>query len=200
MTIAGSDGVAACSDDATCTLAELQFAVNEGPSYVAFKTRRPVLVPALEGSLDRWPGYSSLAVDHGVRAMFAFPMQEGAVSFGVLELYADRTGPLDADSMAMAAAFAQAATELLLDDGVITAGGEFHDGLTASSATRALIHQAQGMVMVDLGVTLAEALTRMRARAFAHDISLLELADDVISGKVAAGWWIDGHADGVPER
>ena len=200
MTMAGSAGVAAFSDDTTGTLAELQFAVNEGPSYVAFRTRRPVLVPALEESLDRWPGYSTMAMDHGVRAVFAFPMQEGAVSFGVLELYADRAGPLDAEGMAMAAAFAQAATELLLDDGVITAGGEFHDGLTASSAMRARIHQAQGMVMVDLGVTLAEALTRMRARAFAHDLSLLELADGVISGTLAAAWWMDGNADGVPEQ
>jgi len=200
MTTAGSDGVAAFSDDATGTLAELQFAVNEGPSYLAFRTRRPVLVPALEGSVDRWPGYSTLAMDHGVRAVFSFPMQEGAVSFGVLELYADRTGPLDADGMAMAAAFAQAATELLLDDGVITTGGEFHDGLTASSETRARIHQAQGMVMVDLGVTLAEALTRMRARAFAHDISLIELADHVISGRLLAAWWADGNADVVPEQ
>ena len=199
MISAGSDGVAAFSDDATSALAELQFAANEGPSYVAFRTRRPVLVPALDRGLGQWPGYSTLAMEHGVRAVFAFPMQEGAVSFGVLELYADRTGPLDADGMAMAAAFAQAATELLLDDGVITTGGEFHDGLTASSATRARIHQAQGMVMVELKVTLADALTRMRARAFAQDISLLMLADAVIAGTLTADWWAHGNADGVPE-
>jgi hypothetical protein len=199
MTSAGSDGVAAFSDLETGALAELQFATNEGPSYVAFRTRRPVLVPALDRVLDRWPGFSTLAMEHGVRAMFALPMQEGAVSFGVLELYADRAGPLDADALAMAAAFARAATELLLGSGLVTAGGELHHGLAPSVAGRARIYQAQGMVMVDLRVTLLEALARMRARAFALDISLLDVADDVIAGRLTADSWTDGDADGVPE-
>ena len=52
--------------------------------------------------------------------------------------------------------------------------GELDAGLSASLVDRARIHQAQGMVMVDLRVTLAEALSRMRARAFASDTTLLE--------------------------
>ena len=169
----GADGVAASSDAKTEAVAELQFAANEGPGHVAFQTHRPVLVPDLADAVARWPGFASLAVARGVQSVFSFPMQEGAASFGVLEAYADRTGPLDADALAMAVAFCRAATEVVLDGGTITAEGELDPGLKASLRDRDRIHQAQGMVMVDLGSpaprgTDADAGPRIRAQPH-HD-------------------------------
>ena len=53
------------------------------------------------------------------------------------------------------------------------------------------------MVMVDLRVTLAEALSRMRARAFASDATLLDVADQVIAGILTAeAWSLGRHPDG----
>ena len=49
------------------------------------------------------------------------------------------------------------------------------------------------MVMVDLRVTLAEALSRMRARAFASDTTLLDVADQVIAGILTAESWSLGR-------
>ena len=96
---------------------------RRGAEVVAFRTHRPVLVPALDVALDRWPGFSSLALERGVRAVFSFPLQEGAVSLGALELYADRRGPLDPGGLAMAVGFARAATDLILaGEALATAG------------------------------------------------------------------------------
>ena len=175
-------GVAACSDAEARSVAELQFTANEGPAWVAFRTRRPVLVPLLDAAHDRWPGFSSLAMVHGVRAVFSFPLQQGAVSFGVLDLYADRAEPLDADGLVYGAGFARAATDLLLDGDTVDREGELDAGLSASLADRAKIHQAQGMVMVDLEVDLAGALSLMRAHAFSRDVSLLEVAREILAG------------------
>jgi hypothetical protein len=182
-------GVAACSDAEARAVAELQFTANEGPALVAFRSRRPVLVPLLDEALDRWPGFASLASACGVRAVFSFPLQQGAVSFGVLDLYADRAGPLDVEGLAMGASFAEVATDLLLDGGTVTRSGELDAGLSTSLGDRARIHQAQGMVMVDLRVSLAEALSRMRARAFATESTLLSVADQVIAGLLTAESW-----------
>ena len=98
----GRTGVAACSDAEARAVAELQFTDQRGP--------RPGGVPhpapragarLLDAALDRWPGFASLAmVARRPCACSRFPLQEGAVSFGVLELYADRAGPLDADGLA----------------------------------------------------------------------------------------------------
>jgi hypothetical protein len=52
------------------------------------------------------------------------------------------------------------------------------------------------MVMVDLRVTLAEALSRMRARAFASDTTLLDVADQVIAGILTADAWTSGDPPG----
>jgi hypothetical protein len=194
MTTAGSTGVAACSDAGARAVAELQFATNEGPALVAFRTQRPTLVPELGRVLNRWPGFSSSALAHGVCAVFAFPLQEGAVSFGVLELYADRVGPLAPDALALGAGFARAATELLLDGGTVTSVGQLDAGLRLSLIDRARIHQAQGMLMVELRVPLTEALTRMRARAFSSGSSLLQVADQVLGGTLTADTWADGYA------
>ena len=44
--------------------------------------------------------------------------------------------------------------------------------------------QAQGMAMVQLGVSLGDALARMRAYAFAQDLSLSRVARDVVTRRL----------------
>ena len=44
------------------------------------------------------------------------------------------------------------------------------------------VYQAQGMVMVDLGVSLAEALVRLRAYAFVQGRPVAEVARDAVAG------------------
>jgi AmiR/NasT family two-component response regulator len=46
---------------------------------------------------------------------------------------------------------------------------------------RAEVYQAQGMVAVQLGVPLADALSRLRARAYAENRPLGDVARDVVA-------------------
>jgi hypothetical protein len=52
---------------------------------------------------------------------------------------------------------------------------------------RAQVHQAAGMISVQLGVSLAEALVRLRARAFAEDRLIAEVAADVVARRLRFG-------------
>ena len=184
MSEAGSQGVAAASDDDIKQIDELQFTTGVGPSHDAFLARRPVLTPNLgSGSGDRWPGYTSAAIAAGVGAVFAFPLHVGAVAFGVLDLYAARPGTLCDRQLAMALTFAQIATETLLDRDLAASGGHLEPSLELALDSRAEIHQAQGMLMVTLRVGPTEALARMRAHAFAHDQPLIGLAREIIAGR-----------------
>jgi hypothetical protein len=148
-----------------------------------------VLVPDIETATARWPGFVSLAIQRGARGVFSFPLQEGAVSLGVLELYADHSAGLDLQDLALAGAFAKVATEIILDGGAVS--GELDPGLAVSLGERSRVHQAQGMVMVDLGVSLADALARMRAHAFSRNLTLVEIAHQVITGTLAGTSWDD---------
>src|SRR5690242_18990636 len=95
---AGARGIYAASDPMTEHIEELQFVLGEGPCWDAFATRRPVLVPQLDGgSAARWPMYAPAAHDSGIRAVFSFPLQLGAVRLGVLDVLRKRAGLLGDD-------------------------------------------------------------------------------------------------------
>jgi hypothetical protein len=142
-----------------------------------------VLVPDLAGPVgNSWPGFRQVAVERGVAAVFAFPLQVGPVSLGTLELFSAQPGPLPPDQAGLARAFAEIGVGVLLDGHLINADGGLSHGLERSFEHRADIAQAQGMVTVDLGVSLTEAMARLRAHSFAIGISLSELAGKVISG------------------
>lgn len=51
----------------------------------------------------------------------------------------------------------------------------------------AQLYQAQGMVQVQLGVSLADAMVRLRARAFAQDRPLHEVAADIVDRRLVFG-------------
>jgi hypothetical protein len=183
MSTAGSDGVLAASDDRSRDVDELQFATGEGPCHDAYASRRPVLTPDLRSvAHGRWPAYTSAASEAGLAAVFAFPLHIGAVVLGVLDVYADLPGSLSDEQVATALTSAQTATEIILDGHLVSSDGRLDRDLSTALDHRAEIYQAQGMVMVDLGVDPAEALARMRAHAFGNAISLLVLAGDIISG------------------
>jgi hypothetical protein len=180
----GSDPMTvAASSQASALVEELQFILGEGPCIDAYASRSPVLVPDLSATaVTTWPGYAPAAQDHGVRAVFAFPLQVGAARLGALDVYRDQTGSLSAETLTRALSFAEVAMHGLLDAG---AGAEdAADLMDDSAGNRLEVYQAQGMVMVQLGVSAEEALARLRAYAYVHERGLNDVASDVIARKL----------------
>jgi len=193
MTESGSSGIGASSGPRATSLAELVVSVGEGPTVDAFSTRRPVLVPDLVANAARWPGYVEEGSRAGLGAVWSFPLHLGAVVVGVLDLYDGRARSLSEQDLSLAVHLSRLSLDRLLDR-----HGELGDGPDGGLAVglaavdhHAEVHQAQGMVMVDLGVDLAEALVLMRAHAFAQELSLLQLARAIISGLAIPASWGD---------
>lgn len=177
-----SHTVAAASSAAARHDEELQFDAGEGPTRDAYRDCQPVLVTNLEKAAGRWPGFTAAALEAGLSATFSLPLQVGAARVGALSLYWHRPlQPVDTD-LRTALVFADLATELLLDDCVDDASTGLGPALDLGLDMQAHVYQAQGMVMVDLGVRLPEALARMRAEAFATDQTLASLASRIIDG------------------
>lgn len=185
MSDSASVGVVASADQRSADLDELQYTVGEGPSRDAFRMRRPVLVADLESSEGQaWPIYSGSALEAGVVGVFAFPLHVGAATLGTLTIYADAAGGLGHQQLRMALAFAELATEILLDGDPTPGDGSLHPGVERVLSYRAEVYQAQGVVTVQLGISLAEALVRIRAHAFLHGQTLSEVAALIMSGEV----------------
>ncbi len=185
MTEQGVRSVAAASDEACGLIDELQFTLGEGPCIDAFASRSPVLEADLaERGAERWPIYTPAAHEHGVRAAFAFPLQIGAARLGVLDVYRRQPGSLTADEVTTALTFADAATTMLLDGQEKAPPGTAAAGLDEALDYHVELYQAQGMVMVQLGISLAQALAVLRAHCFSHDRHLAEVAKDIVGRRL----------------
>ncbi|NEA35812.1 GAF and ANTAR domain-containing protein [Streptomyces sp. SID13031] len=184
MTPRGHGGTLAATDRSALALEDLQQTLGEGPCVNAFHDRRPVLQPDLAEAASRWPGFTPGALDAGVAAIFAFPLQVGAIRLGVLDLYRDTPGPLDALQLTEALDYAAAATTIMLDLQQVTSAGELHPDLADAADDHREIHQATGMITVQAAVTINEALLLLRARAYADGQRLRELAQEVVARQV----------------
>lgn len=183
MALNGAYSMATGSDPATERIEELQFTLGEGPCVDAFTTSRPVLVPEVaDGAMRRWPAYAPAIHDAGVRAVFAFPLQVGAARLGALDVFRARPGSLSRAELSEAFVFADRVVTMLLDGQERVTDDA--DGLDGVIENRIEVFQAQGMVMVQLGVTLTEALARMRAYAYAEDRHLSDVAADIVARRL----------------
>jgi hypothetical protein len=207
---AGTGHVICVTDEVGEQLEELQLTFGEGPRGDALAAGAPVLVPDLDASdiVSRWPAFGPGAQLAGAAAVFAFPLQIGAIRVGVLGLYRRLPGPLSTRELGDSLMLADAATVLLLDrqdrDG--RAGIPDGDGGTNTDGVlnwndragpggqpldlglhRAEIDQATGMLTEQLGVSIDEAFVRLRAYAYAHDRRLVDVARDLVTRTLRLG-------------
>lgn len=185
MTDEGVQGTAAASDATSERIEELQFTLGEGPCLDAYAARRPVLTSDLtDRGMTRWPGYAPAAHDIGVRAVFAFPLQVGAARLGVLDIYREQPGALSVQALAQALTFADVVMTVLFDGQQPMGGSDTAGGLEEVLDNHLGLYQAQGMVAVQLGVDMADAMARLRAHAYAHSRRLQEVARDVVGRRL----------------
>ncbi|GAB3830515.1 GAF domain-containing protein [Kribbella italica] len=115
MTPTGHGGTLAATAGPAEVMENLQQTLGEGPCLNASRDRRPVLEHDLARAAARWPAFAPAASESGIAAVFAFPLQVGAIRLGVLDLYRDVPGPLDSLQLGEALDYAAAATTILLD-------------------------------------------------------------------------------------
>ncbi|MBA3744652.1 GAF and ANTAR domain-containing protein [Sporichthya sp.] len=210
---AGAETVAAA--DLARDGEELQITLGEGPSLDVLVGDPAIYLSELtDPSEIRWPMFAPAAALLGIRSMAVMPMRVGAARFGAFAVYLTRPGGLDPRDGAEAIILASIALDLLLEDlGPIGArtlsapkaegagpggfDGSPGDGDHGDGAVedRPEIHQATGMISIQLGVDLPTALLRLRARAFAENRRLSHVSADVVSRVLR----FDGTHPGYPE-
>jgi hypothetical protein len=108
----------------------------------------------------------------------------GAIRVGVLDLYRDTPGPLTAPELVEALAFADAATAVVLHLQDHDGDGGAGSPLIGPIDSRAVVHQATGMITIQLGIGLVEALLRLRAHAYASGRTVSAIAADVVGRRM----------------
>jgi len=172
----------AASNTVSARLEDLQYTLGEGPCVDAHTEGRPVMVPDLAQSpAPRWPAFTPLALDAGARAVFGFPVRIGAARLGALNIYRDRPGPLSDDQHADALVIADVTARAILAIQADAPPGTIAAELETEADFHLAVHQAAGMVSVQLDISVADALVQLRARAFGSGRLVADIATDVVN-------------------
>jgi GAF domain-containing protein len=139
-------------------LEDLSATLGEGPRVDAFTTGVPVAAADLVQAHARWPSFAARALACGIRAIFAFPVQQGTEPIGVLSVYRSTPGPLSATDRAQIGRYADTAAALLRVDDT----GQARVCLPRDAVE---VQQAVGVIMEHATVDAATALHRLRVYA-----------------------------------
>lgn len=185
-----------CSDPTTRHIEDLQFTLGEGPGPDAARTGVMAWAPDLARlPFARWPALAMEAPDLDARALFCFPMGIGAISVGVLTAVRRTPGPMTAQQIDDATILAAALTARCLGGG--SSGGPPGIPLPVDSSLalrHAVVHQATGMLSVQLALPLPQALIRLRAHAYSSGRALTDVAQDVVDRRLR----LDPGTNGTP--
>lgn len=158
-------------------LEDLQLTVGEGPCLDTFSTGGPVLIAELRDTSERWPAFTPAALELGAAAVFSFPLQIGVARLGSLDLYRDTGGLLSDAQLSDALILADLMTQAVMAE----LEGHATDDVSWLANPHAQVHQASGMVQVQLQTTTEAALLHLRAHAYSHELSITEVARRVVA-------------------
>lgn len=171
------------SDPQAAELEELQATLGEGPSITAMTERGPVFASDLgTGGPTPWVTFATEATALGVGSLWAVPLLVGAVDIGVLALHGPGPATLTDEALTEVLCLADAVTAALLTPAMSETGSMSDEALAAGN--HLVTHQAMGMVMVQQGSTLDDALASLRAAAFGMGASLLQVARLVVAREI----------------
>jgi hypothetical protein len=176
------------TNDVSQLIEELQYTLGEGPCVDAYQQDRVVAEPDLAHPVShRWLAFTPPALQAGVGAVFGFPLRVGAVRLGALNMYRDRAGPLSGDQHADALVVASVVARWVLEAQAGAPLDTVAAELEVSADFHFTVHNAAGIVSVQEGISVTEALIRLRAFAFASGRLLADVARDVISRRLRLG-------------
>ena len=183
------------TNDTGTQLENLRFTLGEGPCDDAIRAGLPVLVGDLDSweNHQQWPLFVPSAGATGARAIFAFPLRSGAIRIGALVLHRTSPGRLSPEQISNALVLADIIMSLLLDELTRAHLDSGVAPLNGMPLSRAEVHQATGMLSVQMEVSMDEALVRLRAHAFAHDQPVVEVARDIVARRLRLS--PDGRSD-----
>lgn len=166
------------TDEAAARLEDLQDVLGEGPGPTAYEAESAMTTDVrVDGG--RWPLFTEAAREvPGVRTVYAVPMRPGQRTIGVLTVHQNAGDLPDGDR---AQFLADAIGAALMEEPPPPVESDLDPG---PWSTRSKIHQATGMVLMQLRISPADAMALMRAHAFSHSTTLAEVAEQITSRRL----------------
>jgi len=157
-----------------------QYDAGDGPCLTAIRQRRVVHAPLAELQAQ-WPAFVAAALAQGVGSVLAAPLQPGDGIIGGLNLYSsspDGFSSLDENLMAL---FTGQASVSLANAAVYRSALRLTGQLQEALASRAVIEQAKGALMVTRGLDEDAAFAVLREDSQRTNRKLRDVARAVLA-------------------
>jgi hypothetical protein len=172
VTLFGADrteSLVAASDAAASSAQDLEFTLDEGPARDAVGGPGPIAVVG-SALTERWSNYGPAVAALGIGAVAAVPVSVCGLPLGALTEFGRADSPRRIAMEPLLAAADALALSLVSEQDAGDPDSRGAADLTAlfGEADRwAVVHQAAGVVSVQFGCSVKDALALIRARAFA---------------------------------
>lgn len=179
--------VAASTEEARL-LELIQVQNTAGPCLDAYQSGVPVQCADL-GEVEpgsRWSRFAEAARAAGFSSVHALPMRLRDDKIGAMNLFGAAPGPLDAETVALGQALADAATIGIVHQRAIARQEVVTEQLQNALNSRIMIEQAKGYLAERLGLSIDAAFDTMREHARDNNLKLTEVAGAVITGRLTA--------------
>jgi GAF domain-containing protein len=176
--------VVASSSEAMRLLELFELQADEGPCLDCFRTGEPVVNAHIDADRGHWPRFATEATAAGFNVVHAFPMRLRRAIIGAVNLFNVGNAEMTPADVVAAQAMADLATIALLQHRAAVQAKELNDQLAGALNSRIVIEQAKGVVAERLSVDMVEAFSRLRRYARDHNLLLVDVAGDVVSGRL----------------
>ena len=182
VTLRRGDQIAsvASSDEVALRMDELQNLGGLGPCLQALEDGTPVHVPDLSTE-DRWGAYASYAIANGIHSSFSLPLVLDGSPRGAVNLFSSQPQGFSEEAVERVQAFTDQAgtslTLLLRQADTVRLDRQLREAL----ATRAVIDQALGILMLARKISSRAAFEHLRQASQTSNRRLSDLAGELIT-------------------
>ena len=161
-------------------LRELESAQGQGPSLAALQ--RGIAITIDDVAVDqRWIPLCGQLRHHGIGSLVALPVLVSGRTVAVVTLYVGKRQRLLEAHLGAVLLLGQAAATTLVVRGDVEDQRELNAQLLEAAASRPVIDQAMGIVMVLQGCTASQAFDRLRLRSQTANLPVREIAEDLVA-------------------
>lgn len=178
--------VMASSSETMRVLELFELQAQEGPCLDCYRSGRPVLNQDLATADDRWPRFAPEARSAGFQTAHALPMRLRGTVVGGLNLFHVHQRQMTQADVAAAQAMADVAMIAILQHRAAVEAQLVNEQLSHALNSRIIIEQAKGTLAERQGVDVEQAFSLLRNHARNHNLLLVDVARDLIEGRVPA--------------
>ncbi len=160
------------TDDLMYQLDEMQIRTGEGPCVEAAVDDLIVRTDDFECEL-RWPEYSQLVVEVGIRSALSFKLYTAQRNAGALNVFSTQVKAFDAEAEAIGSVLAAHAAAAIV-------ASRQEEQLQSALSSRDLIGQAKGIIMERYNVDAVRAFEMLRELSQSGNVKLVDIAKQVI--------------------